>query len=142
MQVLEQLESRVRRRQTMHYVDGDYNGAQPTNPTRHVHLSSDDIAMMWKLFDYASLSNIQAVPTQMPEELDLHESNNFVPQIGFEAPEASACVPLRADTQINAANSLAPSMSDFSHEPSLEDWTLLGEQWLANNFVLSGTRNP
>lgn len=132
----------------MHYVDGDYNGAQPSTPTRDVHLSDNDIDLMWNLFDYAALSRMQAQSLQMPQQPNPHAYESALPLPRFNL-EASAMDNYLAqedaqenDTQFNTEIGYGASIAGNSHEPSVEDWTLLGEQWLANNYVLSSAFNP
>lgn len=122
----------------MHYVDGDYNGAQPSRPSRHIHLSDNDVDLMWRLFDYASLSIMQAQPCQMSDRANANEPDSLLFQNDFQASAADGSISPQENAESNIGDAFVPTMPAYSYDTSLEDWTLLGEQWLADNLLFSG----
>ncbi|KAL5318572.1 hypothetical protein ACEPPN_013634 [Leptodophora sp. 'Broadleaf-Isolate-01'] len=54
--IVEELAARLRHRHTLYYSQDDYDGILPVVESERVGLAGDDMSLMWKVFDYASMS--------------------------------------------------------------------------------------
>ncbi|TVY28676.1 hypothetical protein LHYA1_G002410 [Lachnellula hyalina] len=54
--IVEELAARLSNRRTLYYSQDDYDGILPAVETERVGLAEDDATLMWKVFDYASMS--------------------------------------------------------------------------------------
>ncbi|KAG4434835.1 hypothetical protein IFR05_009674 [Cadophora sp. M221] len=57
--IVEELAARLRHRHTLYYSQDDYDGILPVVESERVGLAGDDMSLMWKVFDYASMSALQ-----------------------------------------------------------------------------------
>jgi len=53
---VEELAARLSHRHTLYYSQDDYDGILPAVETERVGLAEDELTLMWKLFDFASMS--------------------------------------------------------------------------------------
>ncbi|KAH7080131.1 hypothetical protein BKA63DRAFT_236386 [Paraphoma chrysanthemicola] len=58
--LLEQLKGRIPYRSKLNYVEEEYDGAAPPHSNHEIHLAEEDLLLMWRLFDYSSMSAKQA----------------------------------------------------------------------------------
>jgi hypothetical protein len=142
VKILDELAVNLRQRQTINRVDRDYDGAVPTEPIENITIGEEDIAVMWKVFDYAEISREQGhqKPTtpssvsvsdqQLPETNPTQESEAGFPASGSSLGFASANV-LIGHQDANSG-SLEFEIEDFDphqrHDFG-EDWMLMGRLW-------------
>lgn len=119
--LLESIEHRLHSRQSLHYVQDDYDGAQPMSGLRSVVLDESDVQLMWALFDY---------PATFVTDNDPNEDTST--SIGPSAiPNTSAedhLVTQDAVEDVNWTASASKSQPEFP-EPFVNDWSLFGVPW-------------
>ncbi|KAJ9626843.1 hypothetical protein H2204_009859 [Knufia peltigerae] len=134
--LLDQLTARLRQRQTMDYVDGEYDGAVPPLGVRDVALEQEDIDLMWKIFDYASVSAIPTAlragegreslgstssPTPLAQDAELGDMQHW----SAGSLDNSDMLRGTEDVYLGASGDL-----DFG-QPYSDEWSLFGKPWSA-----------
>ncbi|EXJ88753.1 hypothetical protein A1O3_01817 [Capronia epimyces CBS 606.96] len=145
LNVLEQISARLQRRQTIRHVQDEYNGAIPPNEIQDVAIEPEDIALMWKLFDYASLSSEQkASPEVTPpaafqdrhDMVNADQAYNLVPN-NFVTESNTNNWPVVENRQAAAHQEREPLTDLFpdqlegfdSAQEFTDDWSLFGRPW-------------
>ena len=146
LHIVEELATRLRNRSSIYYSQDDYNGILPSIESQRVSLATDDIHLMWSLFDYASISGAATVarppaesslaetagdnisdPSRHPLSSERSSTANLngdfsesVPTIGILQPTDAP--PSGADSTLFDPE----AFSDLPEEWILDDWTLFG----------------
>ncbi|PSN60162.1 hypothetical protein BS50DRAFT_579334 [Corynespora cassiicola Philippines] len=135
--ILEKIQNRMNARPSMAYVEEEYDGAVPARNTPHVSLSDEDIKLMWKLFDFASISTFfDNQSAHVPNALETEQE---------EVPDGSANMTNTVHQDISrsavtdgdqfdetSASNLQGTINDFESIEGLGfDWSLLGRPWMA-----------
>ncbi|KAM0716422.1 hypothetical protein Q7P37_007867 [Cladosporium fusiforme] len=140
--VMSELESRLQTRGTMHYVQDDFDGAQPQSGSRHVSLSEDDISLMWHLFDYDKVSNKQQdVQAGASDASNTWAVASHTEQSGtgaYRMPETpdilgdNITVPQNHDDGVHGDNTVGSGWEDITLglEADANDWSLFGAPWM------------
>lgn len=146
---MEELAARLRHRHTLYYSQDDYDGILPAVESERVGLAGDDMSLMWKVFDYASMSALNGKSTRLnhgpstagqTEALDPHSQSQSGRPDNVGHLEAPA-----ADWSHMSANNVAPTGHDFGNlqgaqpildQPNLslfdqipEDWAFTIDDW-------------
>ncbi|CZR52279.1 uncharacterized protein PAC_02156 [Phialocephala subalpina] len=144
--VVEELAARLRHRHTLYYSQDDYDGILPEVETERVGLAEDDATLMWKVFDYASMSASPNkrprlhVDTSISPESNRHaEPATTVPDTAQRPATASLETPISTTgtTNLQMNNNLgfdnleSMDLSLFDQLPedwafTIDDWTLFG----------------
>lgn len=147
---MEELAARLRHRHTLYYSQDDYDGILPAVETERVGLAGDDVSLMWKVFDYASMSACNDKPLRnvsstvnvveqqsnqpvaiVPEHVDAStDTSRTQPHYGSSSFDNNASTPLGFATQ-PAGSFEQPNVSLFDQIPedwafTIDDWTLFG----------------
>ncbi|KAG0648866.1 putative transcriptional regulatory [Hyphodiscus hymeniophilus] len=142
--IVEELAARLRNRSTIYYSQDDYNAILPD--IVRVSLASDDIHLMWSLFDYASISVLGAMSKSpgisTPGEIARNKIQD--PSRQQISSEQLSAVNLNDDFSKIPPSSEPPhppdgpslgaestlfdpaAFSDLPEEWILDDWTLFG----------------
>ncbi len=149
---MEELAARLSHRHTLYYSQDDYDGILPAVETERVGLAEDDMSLMWKLFDFASMSAssrlsadhvFSAVDETVNEEHNIPASIEQTPgsrsrlrsSVGLAEPDSPTINKTFQDPQnLNGAandnlDSLNLSLFDQLPEDwvfTIDDWTLFG----------------
>ena len=146
MHIVEELATRLRNRSTIYYSQDDYNAILPDIESQRVSLASDDIYLMWSLFDYASISVLGAVPKPSNKAPVVDEARDKVPDLtsqqfgseraatgwmndGSSKPIPSSEIPQLRDSALSGPDDTLfdpEAFSDLPEEWILDDWTLFG----------------
>ena len=146
---MEELAARLRHRHTLYYSQDDYDGILPAVESERVGLAGDDMSLMWKVFDYASMSALSGKSTRphhnfpsagQPETLDSDSQR----QSGRPDNDGHLEAPA-ADWGHMQPNNVAPTGHDFGSlqgaqtildQPNLslfdqipEDWAFTIDDW-------------
>ena len=144
--IVEELATRLRNRSSIYYSQDDYNAILPDIESQRVSLASDDIHLMWSLFDYASISVLGAVAKSSIKSAHAEMAQNKASD-SFQQTLSSERSPIG-----NSNDGLAksPSSIDFlqPHDgpSSGADSTLfdpeafsdLPEEWILDDWTLFG----
>jgi len=151
--IVEELAARLRHRHTLYYSQDDYDGILHAVETERVGLASDDVSLMWKVFDYASMSaskgrneaatagdKIDRVPgihsathIEQPqnrsENLKANQSGAFIPDGDLNSFPSTSLE--THNFQGNETLMEAPNLALFDQLPedwafTIDDWTLFG----------------
>lgn len=153
LSIVEELAARLRHRRTLYYSQDDYDGILPAVESERVGLAGDDAELMWKVFDYASMSALngrqsrkapdaadgmggqehnEALMTQ-PERQAGHPNGNAGVQ-QQTGPSTSGATTAPAPAPLNFHNLEAPlnvleqqNLSLFDQLP--EDWAFTIDDW-------------
>ncbi|CZT46060.1 uncharacterized protein RSE6_06438 [Rhynchosporium secalis] len=106
--IVEELAARLRHRHTLYYSQDDYDGILPAVESERVGLAGDDMSLMWKVFDYASMS---ATSGKMPRSTT--STKNIGPGNMVLAPE-----PRGERVPLNKFSDLDPSGSHVGDMPA------------------------
>jgi hypothetical protein len=138
--VVEELAARLQHRHTLYYSQDEYDGILPAVETERVGLAEDDASLMWKVFDYASMS---ATPNKRPRlhvDISVSERNGQTEyataapetahRTAFETPvNNTASTPIGYQNFSRPEDNLDLSMFDQLPEDwafTIDDWTLFG----------------
>ncbi|PBP20744.1 hypothetical protein BUE80_DR008302 [Diplocarpon rosae] len=151
--IVEELATRLRNRHTLYYSQDDYDGILPAVESERVGLAGPDAELMWKVFDYASMSAMSGKyhekGTFTADQTDLGHHGQLMPHSerqmgvshGFESllPSDRTSVPGNppsapidlSNTQEQDAMLGQPNLSLFDQIPedwafTIDDWTLFG----------------
>lgn len=136
--VISKLEARLQTRGTMHYVQDDFDGAQPQSGSRHVSLSDSDINLMWHLFDYVKVPSHQkqnAAPNSLgassPGFDTQGDAGHGVPE-SSDLPGDNITVSRENGGASDAHDAMRQDWEDITLGLELEanDWSLFGAPWM------------
>lgn len=148
--IVEELAARLRHRHTLYYSQDDYDGILPAVESERVGLAGDDMSLMWKVFDYASMSALNGRPSRSaPTTTNARQAESLPlqPQAQSVAPSNVGNLPasesewgsmppnnMTPNFEIlrgTQAGLEQPNLSLFDQIPedwafTIDDWTLFG----------------
>ncbi|TVY91264.1 hypothetical protein LAWI1_G004693 [Lachnellula willkommii] len=148
--IVEELAARLRHRRTLYYSQDDYDGILPAVESERVGLAEDDAKLMWKVFDYASMSASKSnrVSDIVNKAID-HDQAEHLPRAQHQPPITQNAPTSQQFAQNPYENSLngefqgvqippveenldLPNSALFNELPedwafTIDDWTLFGE---------------
>ncbi|PVH75482.1 hypothetical protein DL98DRAFT_593093 [Cadophora sp. DSE1049] len=74
--IVEELAARLRHRHTLYYSQDDYDGILPAVESERVGLAGDDMSLMWKVFDYASMSALSGKSSRLQPDTSTAGQND------------------------------------------------------------------
>lgn len=133
---LERLRVRVRDRPTLNYVGEEFDGAVPPRNIPHVSLSDDEIQLMWKLFDFSSMSRSfceEDIHASGLPQIQQHSTPDPSPNVNDSVDQVYQYPETRQQEDNSSISDLIRgTMNDFgSIETFEDDWSLLGHPWPA-----------
>ncbi|KAI6711761.1 C6 transcription factor [Diplocarpon mali] len=151
--IVEELANRLRNRHTLYYSQDDYDGILPAVESERVGLAGADAELMWKVFDYASMSALSGKSpersTFTTDQTELGRDERSIAHserqtgmsnsLGSSQPSDRTSVPGNphlapidlSNTQEHQAMIGQPNLSLFDQIPedwafTIDDWTLFG----------------
>ncbi|KAK0103520.1 hypothetical protein ONS95_005541 [Cadophora gregata] len=151
--IVEELAARLRHRHTLYYSQDDYDGILPAVESERVGLAGDDMSLMWKVFDYASMSASNGKSSRaQPETFTAGQKDSVaIPSQGQgRPPNDVGIISGREDDWVDVPpNSMTSASLDFQSLPgaqssleqlnlslfdqipedwafTIDDWTLFG----------------
>ncbi|KAL2069981.1 hypothetical protein VTL71DRAFT_14661 [Oculimacula yallundae] len=140
LKIVEELAARLRHRHTLYYSQDDYDGILPAVESERVGLALDDMSLMWKVFDYASMSASSGkTPGSATSTASTGSGNlSLAPQPQVESIPSNNVgnVPHGMPVDFNSLQDPQPglehpNLSLFDQIPedwafTIDDWTLFG----------------
>ncbi|KAI9054442.1 hypothetical protein LZ554_001604 [Drepanopeziza brunnea f. sp. 'monogermtubi'] len=149
LSIVEELAARLRHRHTLYYSQDDYDGILPAVESERVGLAGDDAELMWKVFDYASMSALSGKgPRNSPERPNKTNQGSdgvLVAQPERQVGNSHVFASVQPSGRYSTGGNAAPAPKDFHNmqapegmleQPNLlpfeelpEDWTFTIDDW-------------
>ena len=136
--ILDELDVRLRRRQTISHVQDNYDGAVPLGGIQDVPVQSEDIELMWKVFDYGSVSSDQDGPPPASAIRNIDQSSSQLEQslssnlVASQLNNCSTLAPSYQYTNSTSTETFPEQLEDFDFGVAFaDDWLLFGKPWSA-----------
>ncbi|EXJ93408.1 hypothetical protein A1O1_01800 [Capronia coronata CBS 617.96] len=137
--ILDQLNMRLSQREIISHVQDKYDGALPADGIHDVAVQPEDIALMWKIFDYGSISGEQNSNWREPSAQDQAHSSARTGQVAVN-PAAAGLVDGPSLAWPDQPIRPGPGPTQMSPSPyeevdfgqlCVDDWSLFGKPWSA-----------